>query len=125
MRKKVLPFMPVYPADVLCHPLMMRLSPEAFGSLWRLICHAWLDGGYVPDDEAELRRLTGSRSGKQWGRIRDAVLTFFDIREDNRRTNGELFSLYEEKLLKAMENSHKAREAANARWSKQSVEECM
>jgi uncharacterized protein YdaU (DUF1376 family) len=125
MRKKVLPFMPVYPADMLCHPQLGRLPAEAFGAVWRLILHAWLNEAYIPNDHSELQYLAGVQSPKKWRAIWERIEPFFDTLDDEGRTNAELYSLYHEQLEKAIKNKAKASKAAEERWKRESLTTCL
>lgn len=117
--------MPVYASDELTHPFRSMLCAESFGALWRLILRAWLNEGYLPDNQSTLQILAGVKSGKKWKRIWEDIQPFFDATETDGLTNSELYSLYQEQLNRAMTNKEKARNAANSRWGNRSIEQCL
>jgi uncharacterized protein YdaU (DUF1376 family) len=54
------------------------LKPEQAGAYFRLMLVMWTQGGYVPDDDAELARIVGM-SRKRWLAMRNRVLASFEV----------------------------------------------
>lgn len=69
------PWMPLYWADYFGDT--MHLTTEEHGAYLLLIGAYWRHGGPIPADDRYLSRAT--RSGRRWGKIKDAVLALFTI----------------------------------------------
>jgi len=67
-------WMPLYIADFICDTV--HLNDAETGAYLLLICHAWRNGGAIPDDEAQLKRICRS-SSESWSAIKATVLAFF------------------------------------------------
>lgn len=67
--------MQLYVADYLADT--QHLSLEQNGAYFLLLMAMWRAGGSLPNDEVKLRRIAKA-TARQWSRIRDDVMAFFD-----------------------------------------------
>lgn len=73
-------WMPFYIGDYLADTL--HLTPEQHGAYVLLLFAAWMRGGSLPNDEAQLARI--ARCDKAtWKRVRANVLEYFEADADN------------------------------------------
>lgn len=104
------PWMPLYVADYLADTL--HLSTIQHGAYDLLIMHYWRHGG-LPDDDRQLAAITKMRSG-EWAKHRPIIAAFFQDRWRHKRIDAELKRTADV----ASAYASRARQAANARWSK-------
>ena len=104
------PFMQTKTAELIADT--GHLSPAEFGAYWRLIIAMWRNGGYLPADDATIRKYS-TLDGRSWSRSRETILSFFDVDEDI-LTQKTLTAEYERAVIK----SGKASDSAKSRWAK-------
>ena len=92
-----------YPKDFLSSPRVQDMTVDEMGAYCLLLFSAWIaeDQGYLPDDEALLRRIC-RMSEEQWSRSRALVLSCFEQGE------GRVFN---KRLLKELDRQRAHREA--------------
>ena len=74
-----LPSMPFFPADFFADT--EHLSPSARHAYLFLLCHAWLRGAKLPNDDAALARMAGFRMD-HWRKIKAEVMAFWHVDND-------------------------------------------
>lgn len=102
------PYMPLYVSDLLADTT--TLSAEEFGAYTLLICHMWLHGGVIPDDDRFNARICRV-SLRKWRLLRSRLgeyLQFSDGKISQKRL--------EKEMKKAKNRSEKRTKAANSRW---------
>ena len=111
-----MPYMPFYWGDYWRDTA--HLSDAEHVSYLRLISHYWQHGS-LPTDDERLSRIAG-RSLRDWRKMRGTIVAFFS--PDWRHNKVETVR---KKQKEARDNaSLKAQIAANARWGKQTIEQC-
>jgi len=90
-----------------------HLSPAEFGAYWRLIIAMWRNGGYLPADDATLRKYS-TLDGRSWARSRETILRFFEVDDVGILTQKTVTAEYQ----RAAERSGKASDSAKVRWSR-------
>ncbi len=104
------PFMPTKTAELIADT--QHLTPAEFGAYWRLIIAMWRNGGYLPADDATIRKYS-TLDGRSWSRSRQTILSFFEV-DDDIITQKTVTAEYE----RAAAKSGKAADSARARWGK-------
>jgi uncharacterized protein YdaU (DUF1376 family) len=67
------PFMQTDPAVLLADTA--GLTPQEFGAFWRICCQLWLHKGFLPDDDRELKRMTGV-DNRNWPRMKQRLASY-------------------------------------------------
>ena len=78
--------MPWYPRDWRASSARAQLSTVGRLAYRELLDAGWLQGGSLPPDDRSLAGLAGI-SPKEWARVREEVLAYFDVGEDGRLRN--------------------------------------
>jgi uncharacterized protein YdaU (DUF1376 family) len=100
-----LPYIPFFIGDYLKET--RHLTTEEHGAYLLLILEYWVKQGALPDDDAQLARITGLTPAK-WRKVRPVVKDFFRDGWKHPRIDAE--------LEKASALTEKRRAAANVRW---------
>lgn len=103
-----LPYMPLYINDYLGDT--DHLSAEEHGAYLLLLMAMWRHGGSVPNDDADLARIT--RTGKRWPKIKERLrplLMLTDVITQKRLQTEQ---------LRVRNKSAKQSQNAQARWNK-------
>jgi uncharacterized protein YdaU (DUF1376 family) len=100
-----LPYIPFFIGDYLKET--RHLTTEEHGAYLLLILEYWVKQGALPDDDAQLARITGLTPAK-WRKVRHVVKDFFRDGWKHPRIDAE--------LEKASALTEKRRAAANVRW---------
>ena len=79
-----LPSMPFFPADFFADT--EHLSPSARHAYLFLLCHAWLRGAKLPNDDHALARLAGFRLDI-WRKLKPHVMEFWKLDHDGNLVN--------------------------------------
>ena len=112
-----MPYMPFFWGDYWRDTA--HLSDAEHVSYLRLISHYWQHGG-LPKDDDRLSRIAG-RNLKDWRKMRETICSFFSPDWKHPKIERLL-----QKQLEAREvASARAKAAANARWAKTSLEQCL
>lgn len=88
------------------------LSTAEHGAYFLLLISMWRAGGYLPDDDSKLARIT-RLTARQWASVRSSLSEFLTF-ENNQITQGRLL----DELEKARVRSKKAAESARAKYRK-------
>lgn len=115
MNRRDLFFWPVLCADMLAQPEMSKLSPEAMGAFFRLCCHAWMGECKLPANDAELRRLVGCHSARQWQKIRSQLAGLVQ-KSGESHVIPMITECYKEAQRKHNANKEKGQKMAEKRW---------
>lgn len=102
------PFIPWFFSDLVGDTL--HLTNAQFGSYSLLLGAMWNAGGFLSDDQGELRRIARCDAGK-WAKCWKAIERYFII-EDGTVTQANLLR----KIAKHADVSASRQKAANARW---------
>jgi uncharacterized protein YdaU (DUF1376 family) len=89
-----------------------HVSPDAAAFYMVLLSHAWMRGGSLPNDDAALRNMT-RLSRQKWSAIREQVMSFWTLGEDNRwhqKRLDEEWSKASERRVEVQRASHKVDE---------------
>lgn len=106
------PYFPFYVDDWLSSDTVDGFSLEQQGAYLRLLLRQWkARDGMLPKDEAQLARWSGL--GVRWPKLGKPILAQCFVERRDGFVNLRLRALWEH----ARSRSHKARGAANARWS--------
>jgi uncharacterized protein YdaU (DUF1376 family) len=105
------PFMTTKTADLLADTT--HLSATEFGGYWRLIVAMWRNGGFLPADDATLRKYS-TLDGRSWTRSRETILRFFEVHDEGIITQKTVTAEYD----RAAVRSGKASESAFVRWDR-------
>ncbi len=107
-------WMPLYIGDYLADT--QHLGAEHHGAYLLLIMAAWMRGGRLPDDDAQLARMARCDS-KAWKRVRPIVAAFFCV-DAGEWTHKRISAELERAIENSAKAEAKARKAATARWLK-------
>lgn len=109
-----------------CEKLLSSLNCQLmtnaeFGAYMRLLCHAWLNGAWLPDDAIALQKLCNCITQDECKCILDNVINrMFDVVENGRRANKHQLKVYEEVISRQSKISNLRRETAKKRWESKS-----
>jgi uncharacterized protein YdaU (DUF1376 family) len=91
----------------------MHLSPSELGAYIRLLSvHYRIGHEGLPNDESQLRRITGL-DNKSWGKSKEVIFAFFDLNEHSRWVHGKV-----QKVLSGIQSvQEQNRVKALKRWN--------
>ena len=120
MTKEKMSWFPMYPEKWLSDARVSAMSYEVQGIYFRLLCHMWVEGGFLPKNEKFLKKLLGLPSTK-WTKVwkSSGLYMFFNETDDGQQIyNPSLKEEMEKQLLR----SDKARRSVERRWEKRGYE---
>lgn len=93
-----------------------HLSTAEHGGYLLLLMAAWTRGGVLPDDDAQLARITRA-SSREWKKMRASLAPYFHVADGEWRQKRLLKELAAANAAVAMAGARAAK-GANARWQK-------
>lgn len=93
-----------------------HLSTAEHGAYLLLLMAAWTRGGTLPDDDAQLARITRA-SSREWKKLRASLAPYFHVADGEWRQKRLLKELAAANAAVAMAGARAAK-GANARWQK-------
>jgi uncharacterized protein YdaU (DUF1376 family) len=112
---KIDAWMPLYVRDLLADTA--DLSASRFGAYLRVLCHMWLERGYLAHDQERLRRLARVPS-TQWPRVWRDIEKYFSA-ADGRLSQKRLLCEREKALKLRKARSQGGKKGAEGTWGKQ------
>lgn len=94
-----------------------HLSTAEHGAYLLLLMAAWTRGGSLPDDDAQLARITRA-SDREWKKLRASLVPFFHVSDGGWRQKRLLKELAAATASAAMAGA-KAKRGATVRWGKE------
>jgi uncharacterized protein YdaU (DUF1376 family) len=114
--------MPLKVERLLSSQRVRMLELDEFGAYVKLLCDAWLNGGYLRADATSnayaMQRQCGCNAETAERIIKNVVGVFFETAENGQLANKHQLEIYNEVMQKSVISRLKAGKAAAARWSK-------
>lgn len=114
--------MPLKIERLLSSQRVRMLELDEFGAYIKLLCDAWLNGGYLRADATSnayaMQKQCGCNAETAERIIKNVVNVFFDTAENGQLSNKHQLEIYNEVMRKSAVSRLKAGKAAAARWGK-------
>lgn len=116
--------LPINVADILSSAFVQEMQDSQFRWYFRLLCFAWMNKKkrcHLPNDDEKLRIYAGCRDKKKWGRLKELVLSNFEITSDQKFIfNARLVQEKETILELKQKRADAGKKGADTRWQSHS-----
>jgi len=116
--------MPLKIEALLSSQRVRLLELDEFGAYMKLLCDAWLNGGYLPkqclSNAKAIEKLCGCNAEAAERIIENVVKVFFDDGEDGKLRNNRQTELYSQTVQHVQMKTIRALKGAEARWGSSS-----